>query len=708
MTIGVMAPVLLMAHYDQLAIGVTIAVGALCVGMTDNPGPIHHRRNGMLITLILLSVTILLTGISAPVAWLAMIIIVVLAFIFSIIGVYGNRATSAGLACMLVMVLNIDKTLTPDQVIQNAMLTLLGGGWYFTLSLGIHQLRPYKLVQQVVGDCLLETAKYLRLKASFYDRNVDYDKSYQALTEIQVEVHKKQDMARELLFKTRSIVRESTHTGRVLVMAFIDTLDLFERIMTSQQEYRLLHKEFDNTPLLPAFQDTILQLADDLEKVGIAFQEGRGLKAEEASSRAVKQLETLFSNERKHLLNVENADAFIGLKQILNSLKDVQRRIDTLHAYSSYDLQFRGSGRTEKELKRFVSRSDYNPKILANNLNIHSNIFRHSIRVSFGMLVGYLGGLLLPWGHDYWILLTIMVILKPAYSLTRIRNIERLSGTLAGAAIAGTLLYFIHQNAVLVAIVLIAMILTYSFIRIRYLPSVIFMTIYIVIAFHLLKSGDTKSVLTDRVIDTAIGSAIAFATVFIIPPKWEHETIIELCAELVEANKKYFCYIANAFSGQPFENNPYKLKRKATYVALANLGDAFQRMLNEPKSKQQNGEVLHQLIVSGHVLVSHIATLSAYWQQYGVAYSLPSFETVNALINKQFDDASALLRGQDNPVSIINIQTEEAMEPLLEAAAMATENSSLKMAVFKTIIEQFTIILRVSGDLKHIAFTLVH
>jgi uncharacterized membrane protein YccC len=490
-------------------------------------------------------------------------------------------------------------------------------------------------------------------------------------------------------------------------MAFIDTLDLFERIMTSQQDYRVLHEAFDNTGLLPAFGNTILQLADDLQHVGIAFQEGKGLNADENSSGSVKALGDFFLEQRKALLTPQNSDAFIGLHQVLNSLKDVQHRIDTLHAYSSYDLAFRGSGRTEKELKRFVARSDYNPKLVVDNLNMHSNIFRHSLRVSLALVLGYLGAFWLPVGHDYWIMLTIIVILKPAYSLTRKRNIERLAGTVGGVIVAAFLLYTIHENAVLLSILMLSMIITYSLIRTRYLPSVVFMTIYIVIAFHLLKSGDTKSVLRDRLVDTAIGSAIAFATVFLLPPRWEHETILDLASDLVEANRNYFNYIAGAFSGETFLNNPYRLKRKATYVALANLGDAFQRMLNEPKSKQQKGEQLHQLIVSSHVLVSHIATLSAYRQQYGTDYGLPAFARVQETADLQFRAASDTLKLGQKAAGEETVNPEQVMEPVEWQASEAAQTKGLKPAVFKTIVDQFEIILRVSNDIKNIASALV-
>ncbi len=701
-----MVPVLLMSHYDHLSLGVTIALGAVCVGITDSPGPIHHRRNGMLITMLLLFATIIITGLSVPIQWLLMLVVVVLPFLFSMIGIYGNRATSAGMACMLVMVLNIDKTQTPAQVLQNGLLTMVGGAWYFMLSTLLHQLRPYKLVQQVVGDCMLETAKYLRIKASFYDADVDYDKSYHALTEAQVHVHNKQEMARELLFKTRSIVKESTHTGRVLVMAFIDTLDLFERIMTSQQEYRLLHQHFGNTVLLPAFKEAIVQLANDLDELGIAFQEGTRSKPVKESSSEIASLEAVFLKQRETMLDEENADAFISLRHILNSIKDLQHRIDTLHGYSGYDLALPKSGRSERDLKRFVSRSDYSPKILLDNFQVHSNIFRHSIRVGIALLAGYLFSLFMSVGHDYWVLLTIIVILKPAYALTRQRNVQRLAGTFAGVAIGGLFLFTIKDTGVLIGIVMLCMIATYSLIRINYLVAVIFMTIYIIIAFHFLKSGNIKDVLQDRLIDTAIGSIISFVILYLIPPKWEHENIRTLCMEAINANKNYYNYIARAFTGQVLITQQYKLKRKATYVALANLGDAFQRMLNEPKSKQQKGEDLHQLIVSNHVLISHIASLSAYREEYAAQYALAAFQPVIDLTIAQLEASEKILDDSedksiaDSTANVIDV--DDIMQTPLHQAKLASEGTELRFSYFKTISDQFEIILRVAGDIKGI------
>lgn len=704
MTAGVMLPVLLLSYYGQFGVGMTVALGAMGVGITDILGPIHHRRNGMLITMLMMFVTIIATGLSASHTWLTILLLIVLPFFFSMIGIYGLRASSAGMACMLMLVFNIDKFLTPSQVFQIALLTLTGGAWYFLLSIGLYHLRPYKMVQQVLGDSMRETARYLRIKGSFYNEGADIDKSYQALAETQAQVHHTHEALRELLFKT-SIVKESTAAGRMLVMAFVDIVDLFEHIMTSQQEYSLLHEQFDKTGLMRSFGGVIRHLADDLEELGIAYQEGRMSKPPDKMQFEVSSLEALFLKERQTLLNEENANAFISLRHVLNSIKDLQGRIDILHSYTVNNANVPKTGRSEKEHRRFISRSDYSPRILLNNLNVDANIFRHSVRVCVALLAGYVLSIFLPLGHDYWILLTIIVILKPAYALTRQRNTQRLGGTFVGAALAALILFTVQQTGILIAIIMILMIVTYSFIRVNYFISAICMTAYVIIALHFSKTGTIVTLLGDRIIDTAIGSFISFIFLYLIPPRWEHESIRSLCIDVLNANKNYYAYIAGAFAGNKWIQEQYKLKRKDSYVAMANLGDAFQRMLNEPKSKRQQSEYWQQLVVLNHMLMSHIATLSAYWKQFGELYVLQEFQPVVEKTITQLTDALDVLEKGDNDVSDLNEEPDvnDIMEKPLSHAKQVAQSTDLRNSFFKTISDQFEIILRVAVDMKKIA-----
>ncbi len=441
-TIGVVIPVVAASYLNQTAVGVTMALGAMAVSMSDNAGPIHHRRNGMAATIILMCLITMLVGVAVASPWTETILLLILPFLFSIIGVYGTRPGNIGTAILLIMVLNIDKRVTPEQAVQNALLTGAGGVWYFFLSSFLHTLRPYKLAQQILGECIGETANYLRCKALFYDEDVDYESAYNQMLDLQVKVHARQQAVRDILFKTRSVVNESTFTGRVLLMSFLDTVDLFERIMTSQQDYKHLHEQIDETHLLESFRQTILLLADDLEGLAVAFQSGDASNPNESSAENVRQLGQTFQAARSKFMGEKNLEAFISLRHVLDSIRDLQSRIDTLHTYSTYDKKALATSERNVEYNRYVSPSDFNVGLLLGNLNFSSNVFRHSLRVSIAMLVGFILSLVLPIDHDYWILLTVIVILKPAYSLTKTRNFQRLAGTLIGGTIGVGILYF--------------------------------------------------------------------------------------------------------------------------------------------------------------------------------------------------------------------------------------------------------------------------
>ena len=611
-TAGIIVPAILLGYFNNLSAGITVSIGAMCVGNTDNPGPIHHRRNGMFAGIVIIFIASLLTGLVYGSPVLTGLLVLVFCFVFSMMSIYGARASSIGVNALLVMVLNIDRPQHGWEILINSAYILAGGVWYTTLSLLLYSFRPYKLTQQALGDCVQTTAGYLRIKASFYGRQVDYDKSYRQLVDHQISIHEKQDLVRELLFKGRDIVKESTHTGRILVMMFLDIVDLFERVMTSQQDYPSLHRFFDNSDLLEECRHLILDLAVELDEIGIAIKSGKPSVETTGLATRIKHLQESFIRFRDAQRTAGNVEGFIGMRHILDSIQDIADRLHTLHSYTTYDRKLGRDFRPPIDYDQFITHQDINHKLLQENLTLGSNIFRHSLRVSVATFAGYLISQFFPLGHGYWILLTITVILKPAYSLTKKRNFERLMGTLAGAFIGLLILYFIPDRTVLFVLMILFMIGTYVFLRTNYLICVSLMTPYVLLLFHLLYPYDFRTILSERVIDTAIGSAIAFlANIFLLPSR-EREQLTDYMIRIIEANRDYFRDVSAAFLGRSVSVARYKLSRKHAFVALANLSDAFNRILSEPGNKRKLADRMHQFVVSNHMLTSHIATLAYY------------------------------------------------------------------------------------------------
>ncbi len=715
-TVGVVLPALIFSYFDMLSQGVAVSLGAMCVSGTDNPGPIHHRRNGMLICLLFLVIVASLTSLTAAYPVLLGILITVFCFVLSMIGVYGARAIAIGVNALLIMVLQMSHPSQGHEVIIQAGYILLGGLWYTGLSLLLHKFAPYRLAQQALGECMAATANYIRIRAHFYDDNADFDKIYRQMIEQQAIVHTEQELVRELFYKSRDIVKETTNTGRTLLMLFRSLVDLFEQIMTSyHDDYKDLHAAFDGTELMSRYRQLIMQLAAELDDISIAVKSGRRSRETSALADAIKETRRYYIELRNTKRTPETLEYYITMRNILSNIEDIADRMHTLHLYTTYQQKVTNVN-TPDDYEKFVNRQDFSFKTLIDNLSMQSNYFRHALRVSLATLAGYIASLFLNVGHSYWILLTIIVILKPQYSLTKKRNFERLFGTILGAIIGLGILYFIKDRTVLFAIMLVLMLGTYSLLRTNYMFAVIFMTPYVLLIFQLLYDIPLKNVLTDRLIDTTIGSVIAFIANLLIIPLWERAQISSLIATAIEKNTAWFKTAVTNFMGKPVTPIEYRISRKEAFVALGNLSDAFTRMLGDPKWQQKNIDIIHQFVVYNHLLTSHIATLSNFGQQFALANITKDFAAVTNYIEAELCAATAILKGETTQAESARAPQWQMIDKRVTNLMMSrhkelhqglTDTETRKLLVeVKSVTDEFRIIHDVTTDIKKVSLQL--
>ncbi|MCW3118166.1 MAG: hypothetical protein JWM28_2248, partial [Chitinophagaceae bacterium] len=302
------------------------------------------------------------------------------------------------------------------------------------------------------------------------------------------------------------------------------------------------------------------------------------------------------------------------------------------------------------------------------------------------------------------------------YSLTKKRNYQRLWGTVSGALVALLLLYFIENKTVLFILLIVLMTGTYSFLRSNYLVGVLFTTAYVLLLFHLVYGGNLKTIFLDRLIDTGLGSLIAFLANFLIVPAWEKEKIKDYMIAALENNIAYFQKVSAAFTGKPVSMEEYKKSRQHAFVALANLGDAFSRMLEEPKFRQYNSQQIHRFVVLNHTLTSHIATLAHYVMPLSVKYASEDFNSIIRADIAQLESALDTLKG---------INANEIAESTSENAVSHKINERLKDMLYKRkqelnekifdtetrqslgelkpVVDQFNLISSIAVDLKKLS-----
>lgn len=601
-TLAILLPALIGSYTNHFDTGLTISLGAMCVSLTDSPGPILNKRNGMLFCAVFVFFVVLITGFARLNPYTMGLEIVLLTFFFSMFTVYGARATSVGNAAVLVMVLTMDKPVPPNAVLLQAALVLGGGLFYLLFSLSLYRIRPYRTAQRVLGECIREIANYLSIRADFYNASTDLETDYKRLVAQQIVVNEKQDLVREVFFKTRQIVKEATDESRKLIFTFVETVDLFEEITASYYDYKSLRKLYGETGALDIIHQSLKKIVDELNSIGIAIQTNTSFRKGFDYSDEVKSLKA-----RIDAIQTMEPGHKLVLTRIVVNIRNLLNGLDRIEQYFTQDVK---RTKTGVDHSHFITHQPLDPKIFGNNLNVQSSGFRHAVRVSVACIAGYGLTQILHYGtHSYWILMTIAFIVKPAYSLTKERNIQRIIGTLIGGAFGVIVLLLIDNKTALFLIMVALMIATYSFMRINYLLMVVCTTPYILILFSFL-GAEYQHVIRERVLDTLIGCAIAFSAISFLFPIWEADQLREYMRGIIKANAAYLHKIIVALSGQTVSMLEYKLARKEVYLASANISAAFQRMLSEPKRKQTSQSQVQQFVVLNHILFSNIATIA--------------------------------------------------------------------------------------------------
>jgi len=661
-TIGVLMPSLIMAQLGHFAMGISLSLGALAVSVVDTPGPLVHKRNGMAICSLCIFITAVTTGFARLNIYTLGLEITIFSFLFSMFTVYGNRAQTIGTGSLLVMILMMDQAVKPADVVNYSLIILAGGIWYMLFSMVFFGIRPYRAAQQALGENISDIAQFLRIKAAFYEPDTDIDKNYKKLVFQQIQVSQHQDAVREILFKSRVLVRESTSASRILVLTFVDLVDMFENIMATHYDYADMRTRFKGSGILEDVAKILYHMANEVENVAFIVLSNTKYKHPVDFMPELEQLKQKI--DAFDLSEGETSN--LVLKKILVNLRDMNSKIISIYNYYHSDsARLLFENRRKIEYTKFVTQQDYAPHIFIDNLSFGSAAFKHALRVSVVCLVGFIAAKTISQGHhSYWILLTIIVILKPGFSLSKQRNYQRLIGTICGGIIGISLLIFVHDKTAQFILLVFFMLGCYSFQRLNYVVSVLLMTPYILILFSFL---GVNHIVEERITDTIIGSVIAFIASYLIFPSWESELIKQNLREVIYANANYLAKIAESVSGKIIGTTEYKLARKDVFLKSGNLSAAFERMTSEPKSKQRNVKEVHKFVVLNHILSSYIATVASEFIGKSMEEPRPD---INKSVRKSvalLNDASQKLGGKKvdltcmQPMSLDIVKTPGVM-----------------------------------------------
>lgn len=603
-TIGTIIPVIIFAIFGEFKTGTMISLGALVIGLSDTPGAPRHRKIGMLYCTALCILTIIITSLVNGSLLLMTMTIATISFLSSMLAVFNARAATIGTMCVLTMLFNIDNFSTLENEIIYLLYFIIGAIWYLTVSFSIMQVRPYRLAQQELSEAIRHVAEYIRLKANFYKVTTDLEENYLKLIEQQIIINNDQENIRDILFQSKRSIKDTTKEGRYLTLIFNDIIDLFEQSMTTHYDYETIRDKYASSDILDKIRSVLLKVTHELDNIGYKINANQGPTPIYAFEE-----EILILKDSIDKYDAENNINSIPIKKIIINIRTMVKHLNDIFTYA----QFKDAD-TEKieihESKKFIKRDILNWQSFKDNLSLDSTVFRHALRMAIVLSGTYFVFSLTHVTQQglFWILLTILVIIKPGFGLTKERNLQRLLGTIIGGIIGGVILFTIPDPSARFVILVLFFLIAYSLFRVNYIMAVIFMTPYVLIMLSF-TGNNTIEMAKLRILDTFIGGSIAFLSSYIIFPNWESLQIKSNIRNLLIANYQYLAQAISLLSKHKLDITEHKLARKEVYISSANMGSTFQRLLTEPKWRQKITKEVNRFVILNHIFSSYSATL---------------------------------------------------------------------------------------------------
>lgn len=634
---GIVGLTFLTYFIADLPTAIAVAMGALCTSLMDLPSPLRHKFNEMLAGVLLCSVVALLVSLSSQVEWLLFTVIVLVSFLASMMVVYGRKAMPLQFAALFVMMLSSEAPATPLQALRHGALFFAGGAGYMTYAMVVVWLLQRRLKQQVLAEVLYELVVYTSIKAGCYDLANSLPAQMEKLVREQSVLAERQQASRDLILRGKPAPSEA-----ILVQVHYAMFDLYELVLSTHTDYGVLRRHFAGGPILPLLGELVGKAARDIEAVAYAMTRDQASRSTVDYGDALRRLEeALRALPAPPPGEGEEFDAHAALRATVNNIRELVALIGRLHAAS----QARASSEgvlpmvPHSDMTPFLTQQRYSIGILLSNLRWSSPVFRFALRVAMAISVGLLSARWLPYAsHGYWTALTIAVILKPSFSLTRQRRTDRLVGTLIGCMLTAVILHFVHSPALLIGFLFVATAAAPTFLSIKYRYTAVAASVQALLLIGLTVPVGASAI-GERLLDTLLGTLIATFFSYVLP-SWEYQNLPRLVDAVLDANRKYIDAAADLLLKRTGDDVHYRISRKRFMDSLATLSAALGRMLDEPADKQRAPGELNRFTVQNYLLVAHMAALRLLLQRY--AENLPSRE-VEAALERMFAEVRASL-----------------------------------------------------------------
>jgi len=680
----------------DVALVIPLFLGIIASALSETDDSWQGRLQALVVTLLCFASASFVVQWLFPWPWLFAAGLAVSTFTLIMLGAIGQRyatIASGTLILSIYSMINIEQHGGVDEDVASRQLLLLAGAaWYGAISVVWCALFSRQPVKQSMARVYKALGEFLILKSALFEpvRGVDVEARRVALARQNGKVVDALNQAKEMIFRRLEGQRGSRKLNRYLQIYFI-AQDIHERASSTHYPYSALTEAFFHHDVLFRCQRLLDQQGRACRQLAKSLLLNRPFSHEQ-SEQALADLRASIDN-----LSERGKPEWRPLIRPLNALADnlstLEAQIASVHNPDT-DSERRDSALYDRSPSSLLEAW----KRVRLNFTLGSPTFRHAVRLTTALVVGY--GLLqwLDPQQGFWILLTTLFVCRPNFATTRRFLSQRILGTVLGLIAGWASISLFPQPLIQSMIAVAAGVSFFANREKHYVIATASITLLVLCSFN--QVGDGFDLIWPRLFDTLIGSLIAGLAVFFILPDWQSRRLYREAAKVLTNHRRYLDEIVHQYEEGKQDDLAYRLARRNAHNADAALSTLLTNMLHEPGHyRKQDADNGLRFLVLSNTLLSHLSALGAHRHRLAEdeddAAFVPLAKRISALLEQLAEQLDKRL-----PVEPLTAPANELLSQLEEQSGTAEEKA---VTLYRPIQSQLRLIASQLGPLSDAA-----
>lgn len=661
---------------------IPLTLGVVAAGISDIDDRFSVRIMNLIYTYIGFFITAASVQLLFPYPMVFAIGLIASCIGWILLGSLGRRYATIAYGCLVISVYTMLGVHLFEQWYLQPALLVAGAAWYGLISTISFLLFPVRQLQDQLSASYSALGSFLYAKSNLFDVDMTPSSYQQSMIDLSMENSKLiaifNNLRVALLTRLKGD-RGQKDTRRSLQYYFV-VQDIHERADSAHIDYQKLAKIFQHSDILFRFQ-RILSIQ------GKACQD----LAQSILSRTRyvhnKRFKHSFENLRLSLEKMREDGIYDQVRinalfALYQNLKSIDAQLQNLE--TERNLQLDNTQQLENQLKDDDLKGINDMVVrVKQHLSPESVLFRHAVRLSIVLFIGYLFIQLTNIEYGYWILMTALFVCQPNFNATKRRLYLRIVGTLVGIIVGLAIIYFIPSIEGQLVMLILSGILFFELRSKQYAQATAFITILALINFNL--DGSAFAAGLPRLIDTVIGCALAWFGVSFIWPDWKFRRLPRSIQRSLQAQCKYLAEVVQQYHQGRNNALNYRVVRRTAHNTDAEVASLISTLATEPNIDSTHKNQAFEFLCLSHTFLSYIAALGAHREQI-------QDQEILTLLDQALDDIQGALLRDEVP----DLSAQNMLQNIRQRLSRDEENDPKSLIILQQLSLMFSILTRLS------------